>query len=181
MAAATVQAVCSSEDHRFSKPTRAEIDLLEGLGVKGDAHLGKTVKHRSRVAVDPRQPNLRQVHLIHAELHQELTAKGFHVSPGIMGENITTHGIDLLALPQGTVLHLGDEAKIEVTGLRNPCKQLDDYQPGLLRAVLDRTTTGDLIRKAGIMAVVTVTGTVRPGDNITTHLPNGPHRPLECV
>lgn len=181
MPTATVIAVCCSSEHGFSKPVCSQIRLLEGLGVEGDAHLGKTVKHRSRVAADPTQPNLRQVHLIHEELHLELVGKGFKVTPGTMGENITTCGIDLLGLPQGTILHLGDQAKITVTGLRNPCKQLDDYQPGLLKAVLDRTETGELIRKAGIMAVVTASGPVRPGDTITIHLPDGPHRPLERV
>ena len=176
-----VVAVSMSETHSFSKPVRDEINLLADLGVEGDAHLGKTVKHRSRVAVDPSQPNLRQVHLIHSELHDELTAKGFLVGPGIMGENITTKGIDLLGLPRGTRLSIGSNAVIEVTGLRNPCKQLDDYQSGLLRAVLDKTPKGELVRKAGIMGIVSVSGAIRRGDGIAITLPAKPHLKLERV
>src|SRR5690242_15777233 len=132
----TVMAVSCSPTHTLSKPNQQSIRLLTGLGVEGDAHLGETVKHRSRVARDPSQPNLRQVHLIHAELHDELQAAGFTVSAGQMGENITTRGIDLLLLPTGTRLHFGNTAVIEVTGLRNPCTQLDDFQSGLMAAVL---------------------------------------------
>jgi MOSC domain-containing protein YiiM len=154
---------------------------LAGLGVDGDAHSGETVKHRSRVARDPSQPNLRQVHLIHAELHTELNTAGFAVAAGQMGENITTRGVDLLALPGGARLRLGQAALIEVTGLRNPCYQLDDFQQGLMRAVLDRDDQGRLVRKAGIMAVVLHGGEVRPGDPIDIELPPLPHRPLEPV
>jgi MOSC domain-containing protein YiiM len=157
------------------------IRLLAGLGVEGDAHLGATVKHRSRVARDPSRPNLRQVHLIHAELHAELLAAGFAVSPGDMGENITTRGIDLLKLPAGTQLHIGSMAVIEVTGLRNPCAQLDHFQPGLMAAVLDRDEHGNLIRKAGVMGIVLAGGSVQPGDPIHIELPPEPHRPLEPV
>jgi len=163
------------------KPTREAIKLLAGLGVEGDAHLGKTVKHRSRVARDPSAPNLRQVHLIHAELHDELRAAGFVMAPGEMGENITTSGIDLLGLPSGTRLRLGDAAIIEVTGLRNPCGQLDELQPGLMAATLDRDAEGKLIRKAGVMAVVIEGGVVRAGDTIGVELPAAPHRPLNPV
>ncbi|MEL6830986.1 MAG: MOSC domain-containing protein, partial [Pseudomonadota bacterium] len=166
-----VVATCMSEVHSFSKPVRETINLLTGLGVEGDAHLGKTVKHRSRVASDPSQPNLRQVHLIHTELHNQLRAQGFDVGPGVMGENITTEGIDLLALPRGTHLKMGPSAIVEVTGLRNPCKQLDDYQNGLLNAVLDRTASGELVRKAGIMGVVLTGGPIQAGDRIMTTLP----------
>ncbi len=154
---------------------------VTGLGVEGDAHLGKTVKHRSRVAVNPTQPNLRQVHLIHTELHDELRAAGFIVSPGEMGENITTRGIDLLALPTGTRLHLGDMAVVEVTGLRNPCVQLDRFQPGLMAAVLEHDAHGKLIRKAGVMGIVLAGGEVRPGDPIRIELPPAPHKPLDRV
>ncbi|HYE00029.1 MAG TPA: MOSC domain-containing protein, partial [Alphaproteobacteria bacterium] len=149
-----ILAVCRSPVHGFSKPSEPCIRLLAGLGVEGDAHAGETVKHRSRVARDPTQPNLRQVHLIHGELLEELRAQGFRVEPGTMGENVTTAGLDLLALPVGTRLRLGAEAAVEVTGLRNPCIQLDRYQQGLTAAVLDRDAAGGLIRKAGIMAVV---------------------------
>jgi MOSC domain-containing protein YiiM len=177
----TVQAVSCSSAHTFTKPNQERIRLLAGLGVEGDAHLGETVKHRSRVARDPSQPNLRQVHLIHAELHDELRDAGFVVSAGQMGENITTRGIDLLGLPTGTRLHLGETAVVEVTGLRNPCLQLDHFQQGLMAAVLSRDEHGALIRKAGIMAIVLAGGEVRPGDQISVELPPAPHRSLEPV
>ncbi|HEU4562896.1 MAG TPA: MOSC domain-containing protein [Longimicrobium sp.] len=176
-----VTAVSTSAGHTFSKQNRDAIRLLAGLGVEGDAHAGKTVKHRSRVARDPAQPNLRQVHLIHAELHDELNAAGFRVRPGDMGENVTTRGVDLLALPTGTRLHLGGAAVVEVTGLRNPCAQLDAFQPGLMSAVLDRDEQGGLIRKAGVMGIVLTGGELRPGDTVRVELPPGPHRPLAPV
>ena len=176
-----VVAVARSPDHSFSKRVEAQIALLAGLGVEGDAHCGATVKHRSRVASDPTQPNLRQVHLIQAELFDELAAAGFEVAAGLMGENITTRGLDLLALPQGARLRLGADAVIEVTGLRNPCAQLDNYQPGLTRAVLDRGPDGELVRKAGVMAVVLRGGMVGPGDLIVVELPALPHLRLERV
>ena len=165
----------------MTKPTAARIRLLAGLGVQGDAHLGTKVKHRSRVARDPAQPNLRQVHLIHAELHDELRARGFDVAPGAMGENVTTRGIDLLALPTGARLHLGESAIIEVSGLRNPCSQLDGLQAGLMAAVLDRDEAGNLVRKAGVMAIVVNGGDVGPGDRILVELPQGAHIPLAPV
>lgn len=176
-----VVAVSSSPGHTMSKPNQPEIRLLAGLGVEGDAHLGETVQHLSRVRRNPDQPNLRQVHLIHAELHDELVARGFGVGPGVMGENITTVGVDLLGLPEGTRLGVGPEAVIEITGLRNPCAQLDGIQDGLMAAVLDRDPDGNLIRKAGVMAVVLVGGTVAAGDSIKVDLPPGPHRRLETV
>ncbi len=157
------------------------ITLVAGLGVAGDAHAGTTVKHRSRVARDPSQPNLRQVHLIHAELHEELAAKGFEVAPGAMGENVTTRGIDLLGLPTGARLRLGGEAIVEITGLRNPGMQLDGVLPGLMEAVLDRAPDGSMVRKAGIMGVVVVGGEVRVGDAIEVELPDGAWRALEPV
>ncbi|WP_375459525.1 MOSC domain-containing protein [uncultured Enterovirga sp.] len=176
-----VKAVARSATHSFGKPTTDRIRLLKGLGVEGDAHLGERVQHRSRVAKDPGQPNLRQVHLIHAELFDELAGRGFAIEPGAMGENVTTLGIDLLGLPTGTRLHLGDSAVVEVTGLRNPCLQLDAYQRGLMRAVLDRDPAGHLIRKAGIMAVVLSDGEVAAGDAIRAEPPAGPHRALVPV
>ena len=176
-----VVAVSLSPAHNMKKDNQPEIRLLAGLGVECDTHSGITVQHRSRVARDPSQPNLRQVHLIHTELHEELRQAGFKLATGQMGENITTQGIDLLGLPTGTRLHLGDEAVIEVTGLRNPCTQLDGLQPGLMKAVLDRDEEGNLIRKAGVMAVVIVSGAVRPGDEIRIELPAAPHRPLAPV
>ena len=177
----TVTSVNCSPTHTFTKPRQDRIRLLAGLGVEGDAHMGETVQHRSRVARDPSQPNLRQVHLIHAELHDELQTMGFTVSAGQMGENVTTRGIDLLALPTGTRLHLGEAAVIEVTGLRNPCVQLDHFQNGLMAAVLSRDENGALIRKAGVMAVVLTGGEVRSGDTITVELPPEPHKALEPV
>ncbi|HEX6913121.1 MAG TPA: MOSC domain-containing protein [Longimicrobium sp.] len=178
---AVVTAVSRSPRHRFSKQNEPWIRLVEGLGVEGDAHAGKTVQHRSRKRWTPHLPNLRQVHLIHAELHDELNAAGFRVSPGDMGENVTTRGVDLLGLPAGTRLHLGASAVVEVTGLRNPCVQLDRFQDGLMRATLDRDADGELVRKAGIMAVVLAGGDVRPGDPIRVELPQEPHAPLEPV
>ena len=176
-----IEAVSRSDAHTFGKTNRDAIRLLAGLGVEGDAHLGVTVKHRSRVARDPTQPNLRQVHLVHAELHDELGAAGFVVRPGEMGENVTTRGVDLLALPTGTRLHLGGAAVVEVTGLRNPCAQLDRFQPGLMAAVLDRDEHGGLVRKAGVMGIVLAGGDLRPGDPVRIELPPEPHRPLEPV
>jgi MOSC domain-containing protein YiiM len=176
-----VTAVSRSARHSFSKPNELFIRLVAGLGVEGDAHLGETVKHRSRVRADPTQPNLRQVHLIHSELHDELRAAGFDVSAGEMGENITTRGLDLLGLPVGARLHVGDTAVVQVTGLRNPCVQLDRFQSGLTAAVLDRAPDGSLVRKAGIMSIVLTGGDVRPGDPIRVELPPEPHRPLGVV
>ena len=179
--APTVTAVALSGSHSFTKPTVERIRLLEGLGVDGDAHLGTTVRHRSRVRRDPTQPNLRQIHLIHGELHDELRGRGFAVSPGDMGENVTTRGIDLLGLPAGTRLRLGLAATVEITGLRNPCVQLDEFMPGLMAATLDRDADGNLIRKAGVMAIVITGGEVRAGDVIAIDLPPEPHRPLGPV
>ncbi|MGZ4112472.1 MAG: MOSC domain-containing protein [Tumebacillaceae bacterium] len=176
-----VVAVSVSGTHTFSKVNQERIQLLTGLGVEGDAHLGETVKHRSRVAQDPTQPNLRQVHLIHAELLEELQANGFAVSAGQMGENVTTRGIDLLGLPTGARLQIGETAVVEITGLRNPCVQIDRFQTGLLKAVLDHDEQGNLIRKAGVMGIVLAGGEIRPGDAIRVELPPEPHRPLERV
>jgi len=170
-----------SKTHNFTKQNAGSLFLIEGQGVQGDAHRGETVKHRSRVRRDPTQPNLRQVHLIHLELIDQLREQGFGVEAGSMGENITTSGIDLLSLPTGTVLQIGQEAVIEVTGLRNPCAQLDGFQQGLMSAVLDRDENGNLIRKAGIMAIVKQGGLVSKGDAIEVQLPPKPHRPLEPV
>ena len=178
---ATVVAVSRSKSHRFSKSTEMSIRLLAGLGVEGDAHSGNTVKHRSRVRVDPTQPNLRQVHLLHAELHDELAQKGFAVHPGDVGENITTRGLDLLGLPTGTILRIGESAVVQITGLRNPCVQLDRFQQGLTAAVLDRDAAGNLVRKAGVMSVVLESGDVLPGDSIAVELPAEPHLPLAPV
>jgi MOSC domain-containing protein YiiM len=176
-----IVALHASAKHTMQKYARETIALRTGLGVEGDAHEGVTVKHRSRVAADPTQPNLRQVHLIHSELHDELRARGFDIAWGRMGENITTRGIDLLALPRGARLRLGAEAVVEITGLRNPCAQLDGITPGLMQAVLDRDADGGLIRKAGVMGIVITGGVVRVGDAIVVTLPAGPHERLERV
>ncbi|WP_329325851.1 MOSC domain-containing protein [Streptomyces luteogriseus] len=178
---AHVTAVSSNGEYSFTKPNRDSITLLAGLGVEGDVHAGVTVKHRSRVAQDPTQPNLRQVHLIHEELFAEVGEDGFKVAPGELGENITTRGVDLLALPTGTLLRIGDGALLEVTGLRNPCLQIDLFQDGLLKQVVGRDEAGNIVRKAGIMSVVREGGVVRPGDTIVVELPSEPHRPLERV
>ena len=176
-----VVAVGISATHTFTKPVVAQITLLEGLGVAGDAHCGATVKHRSRVAHDPTQPNLRQVHLLHEELFDELAKAGFSVRPGQLGENVTTRGVDLLGLPVGALLSLGANAVVRITGLRNPCTQLDGFAQGLMSALVQRSASGELVRKAGVMGVVVQGGTVQPGDRIAVKLPSEPHRKLERV
>ena len=176
-----VVSVSRSGKHTFTKPTTESITLLDGLGVEGDAHCGVTVKHRSRVRRDPTQPNLRQVHLVHEELFEELSRAGFTVRPGAMGENVTTRGVDLLGLPTDTVLHLGETASVRITGLRNPCGQLNGLEDGLMNALVHRAPDGTIIRKAGVMAVVLAGGVVRPDDPIRVVLPAGEHRPLERV
>ena len=176
-----VLAVNRSDGYTFSKPTRPLIRLVAGLGIEGDAHAGESVKHRSRVARDPSAPNLRQVHLVDDELHDQLRAEGFDVSPGQLGENVTTRGVDLLGLPQGTLLYLGEHAIVEVTGLRNPCQQIEDFRTGLLKRVLQRADDGAVVRLAGIMSIVRIGGDVRPGDPIRVELPAAPRIPLAPV
>jgi MOSC domain-containing protein YiiM len=177
-----VEAVSIGTSHGVGKENADAIRLIAGLGVEGDVHAGETVKHRSRVRKDPTQPNLRQVHLIHRELHEELIGEGFpEIAPGAMGENVTTSGIELLALPTGARLRLGSEAVVEVKGLRNPCAQLDEIAPGLMKATLDRDADGGLVHKAGVMGVVLEGGEVRPGDSIQVELPPEPHVRLEPV
>lgn len=179
--AGIVTAVSCSATHSFTKPNAGSIRLIAGLGVEGDAHQGATVKHRSRIAKSGGTPNLRQVHLMHGELFEELREAGFTVSAGQMGENVTTSGIDLLGLPTGARLHLGSEAVVEVTGLRNPCRQLDNFQPGLMAATLARDPDGNLVRKAGIMGIVLAGGEVKAGDPIRVELPPEPHTRLAPV
>ena len=181
MQKAIVTAVHLSPTHSMKKTKQDYINLLQGLGVEGDAHMGEKVKHRSRVAADPSQANLRQVHLINSELHEELLSKGFIIKPGEMGENITTKGIDLLQLPKNTILKIGETARLKITGLRNPCHQLDGIQEGLMKAVLDRDEQGHLIRKAGIMSIVLEGGIIFPGAAIQITLPKEPHLKLERV
>jgi MOSC domain-containing protein YiiM len=177
----TVVAVSRDATHRFSKINQDAIRLLAGLGVEGDAHLGVTVQHLSRIAQDPTRPNLRQVHLMHAELFDELRAAGYEVGPGDLGENVTTRGLDLLRLPTGTRLRLGAHAVVEVTGLRNPCLQIENFRTGLLKHVVGRDEAGAVVRKGGIMGVVTQGGEIRPGDTVLAELPAPPYRPLERV
>lgn len=180
-AGAVVVAVSSDGAHRFSKPNRDGIRLLAGLGVEGDAHLGVTVQHQTRVRSNPNQPNLRQVHLIQCELFDELRSGGFELVAGELGENVTTRGINLLGLPLGTRVQLGETAVVELTGLRNPCRQMNAHQQGLMQAVLDRDEDGNLIRKAGVMGVVLAGGEVRPGDAVRVELPREPHRRLPAI
>lgn len=180
--AGRVVAVCRSGDHGIGKQPADRIRLVAGLGVDGDAHHGATIQHCSRVRRDPKQPNLRQIHLIHRELHEELAAEGFAgLQPGQMGENVTTAGVDLLGLPAGARLRLGAEAIVEVTGLRNPCTQLDEVQPGLMKATLDHDADGEVVRKAGVMGVVLHGGEVRSDDPIVVELPPQPRRALAPV
>jgi MOSC domain-containing protein YiiM len=176
-----VVAVSRDADHQFSKPIVDEIVLVEGWGVDGDAHAGVTVQHLSRMARDPSQPNLRQVHLIHAELFDEVASAGYTVAPGQMGENITTRGIDLLRLPTDTILRFGENATVRVTGLRNPCQQINGFEPGLLREVFGRAEDGSVERKGGVMAVVLVGGMIRAGDIIHVEIPTGELVPLAPV
>lgn len=179
--AGTVESVAADPEHRFSKRVLPEIRLLAGLGVEGDAHRGVTVQHRSRVAVDPTRPNLRQVHLIHAELLDSLAERGFRVAAGDLGENVLTRGLDLLALPRGALLHIGPEAVVEVTGLRNPCHQIEDFRAGLVDAVLARDASGVVRPLTGVMSIVRAGGLIRPGDAIRVSLPAAPHQRLEKV
>jgi len=173
-----VIAVAQDAAHNFTKPNRAAIVLVPGLGVEGDAHFGRTVQHRVRVKEDPTKPNLRQVHLIHSELFDELAQAGFIIKSGDIGENITTRGFDLLELPKGTRLRLGESAVVEVTGLRNPCRQIEAFRPGLLAALTQRDENGQLAIKSGIMGIVLSRGEVRPGDGIVVELPPEPHERL---
>ena len=175
-----VTAVSRDAGHNFTKPNVESIELVAGLGVKGDAHWGETVQHLVRVREDPTKPNMRQIHLIHGELHDELKQQGFTVRPGDIGENITTRGIDLLSLPRGTRLHVGGEAVVEVTGLRTPCKQIERFQPGLLAAV-SQDAHGNLFFKSGIMGIVLKGGVVKAGDAIRVELPPEPHQKLGKV
>jgi len=176
-----VIAVAKSGSHSFSKNLQDEIKLIEDFGVEGDVHGGKTIKHRSRLFRMKEAHNQRQVHLIHSELFEELKGKGFKVLPGELGENITTQGLDLLSLPKDTILMIGDSTKIKITGLRNPCKQIDKFQKGLQKAVLEKSETGGLLRKTGVMGVVINGGVVQPNDSITIELPPQPYQSLEVV
>lgn len=176
-----VDSVHRDDKHRFSKPAVPEVRLIEGIGVEGDAHAGATVQHLHLVRRNAAAANLRQVHLIQRELIDELNAKGYDVSPGDLGENITTDGLDLFSLPTGTILRLGDKAAVTVTGLRDPCNQINKLRKGMLKEVLWREADGTTVYRVGIMAVVSTAGVVRPGDPLTVVLPPEPHEPLGLV
>ena len=178
---AVVVSVNRDAGHHFSKPSRADIRLVAGLGIEGDAHFGETVQHLSRKKRDPGAPNLRQVHLIHRELFDEMAADGFVVEPGDMGENVTTQGVDLLGLPRGSRLAIGDDAVVEITGLRNPCQQINAFQQGLMKQMVGTDADGRVVRRSGVMAIVVEGGLVRPGDVITVRLPAGVPEPLGVV
>jgi len=177
----TVVMVSASGTHSFTKQNQKSIKLIKGLGIEGDAHMGEKVQHLSRIKQNPDQPNLRQVHLLHHELFDELSKNGYIVHPGDVGENITTRGIDILGLPTGTKLHIGKEAVVEITGLRNPCQQMNKFQPGLMQACIDHDDDGNPIKKGGIMSIVLEGGLVFPGDTIVIEYPPLPHKPLEKV
>jgi MOSC domain-containing protein YiiM len=177
----TVLAVSKDGEHRFSKVPQDEVTLVAGLGVEGDAHAGVTVQHRSHAAVEPTQPNLRQVHLLASEFLDEARRAGFAVGPGDLGENLLTAGVDLLNLPKDTLLRIGPTAVVRLTGLRNPCAQINGFRSGLLKLAVGRDGAGDVVRRAGVMAVVVDGGTVRPGDRIMLELPEPPHQRLRCV
>lgn len=176
-----VVAVARDDEHRFSKPTRESITLIAGHGVEGDAHAGGTVKHRSRMRKDADTPNLRQVHLIHSELFDLMAERGYDIAAGAMGENVTTRGVDLLALPRGTRLELGGGAIVELTGLRNPCSQINGLADGLMKQMVYVDESGETVRLAGVMSVVVAGGVVRPGDTIRVIEPSGPHEALRAV
>jgi MOSC domain-containing protein YiiM len=178
---ASVVAVSKDGQHRFSKKPCEQITLLEGLGVQGDAHAGVTIQHLHRVAKDPTQANLRQVHLLPREFFNEALEEGYQLGPGDLGENVLTQGLDLVGLSQDTLLHIGQQAVVRVTGLRDPCVQIDRFRKGLLKVALGRDEDGQAVRKAGIMAVVATGGIIHPGDKIEVELPAPPHHALKCV
>lgn len=181
MDGARVVAVSRRPQHQLAKTPTASIRLIAGEGVEGDAHRGAAVQHLSRVARDPTAPNLRQVHLLHIEMLEELSGAGFGVGAGDIGENILTRGVDLLALPCGALLQIGQEAIVKITGLRSPCMQLNGHTMGLMNALIDRAADDSLVRKAGVMAVVVASGSVRAGETLVIRLPDGPLRPLAPV
>jgi len=166
-----VIAVAAKPEPGVGKVLREVITLVAGHGVEGDYHAGPFVRHRSRAARAPDLPNRRQVHLIHAELFDEVAALGIDVRPGQMGENITTRGLALMDLSPGTRLHLGSIAVVEITGCRNPCNQLDAIDPRLLPEVARKAADGTIARRAGIMGIVVQGGPVRPGDPIHVEVP----------
>ncbi len=178
---ATVLAVHRNAAHEFTKTPVDVIECAAGLGVVGDAHAGAQVKHRSRVAADPTQPNLRQVHLMHGELFDQLAAEGYEVAPGNLGENLTTSGLDLLGLPVGTSLAIGPDVILTLTGLRNPCGQINGFADGLLKKLVYRDEDGETVRIGGAMSVVVRGGEIRPGDEIRVGLPPEPHHAMQRI
>lgn len=176
-----VAAVHRSARHAFTKHAEACITLLAGLGVEGDAHCGHTVQNRYLKRLDSSRPNLRQVHLLQAELLDELRTQGFEVSAGGLGENISTRGLDMLSLARGTRLHIGADAIVELTGLRAPCVQIDRFRNGLKAQVTTRDARGASIIKAGVMGIVLRGGAICGDDVIVVRPPDGPHAPLEPV
>lgn len=172
----SVSGVSSDAEHRFSKPPKQHITLVENHGVEGDAHAGKHVRHRFIAKVRPMQANRRQVHLIRAELFDELREAGHPIGPGDLGENVTTAGLKLEHLPLGTRLHLGETAVVELTGLRTPCALIDRFQKGLRKKML-----GGVLRpkyKCGVLGVVVAGGRVEPGDRVRVEAPPPPFAPL---
>lgn len=178
---AMVESVHRSESHDFTKATVEEVVLVAGVGIEGDAHAGATVQHVSRKKKDADRPNLRQVHLVSAELHEELVADGFDLDHGGFGENLVTRGIALGDLPVGTTLALGDDAIIVLTGLRDPCAQIDRHREGLRAAVAFDPGEGPKLFRDGAMAMVVRGGVVRTGDPIGVALPPEPHHPMRKV
>jgi len=181
MGFATVIAVASDSAHNFSKITKPAITLIAGFGVEGDAHAGKTVQHLWDKKKTPDAPNLRQVHLVHEEIFAELAEQGFTVGPGDIGENIVTRGIDLLSLPLGTHLEFESGALVELTGLRDPCRKLNKIQDGLIHKFVYKNDEGKRSVKSGVMSIVLMGGEIRPEDEITVKLPDGPHQPLPIL
>jgi hypothetical protein len=177
----SVIAVSSSPAYTFSKPNLPSVNLVAGIGVEGDAHSGPLIRHRDLVNQDPTQPNLRQVLLIQQEIFESLAERGHEVGAGHLGDNITTQGLDLHALPTGTRLRLGDTAVVELTGLRQPCPQIDDFQNGLTTVLRHRDAEGDMVQAAGVMSIVLDGGTVKPGDRIELDVPPEPHQPLVYI
>jgi len=175
-----VMSVNQAARHDVRKTPVAALHLRSGLGADGDAHYGATVQHRYDRRRDPSRLNLRQVHLIGAELLEELGRAGYRIAPGDLGENITTADIDLASLPAATRLHIGSSAVLELTGLREPCVLLDRIAPGLRLAACGERS-GETILRHGAMAIVVAGGEVRAGDAIEISLPPSPHRPMRVV
>jgi len=166
----SVLSVSMSSSHGFSKRPTDYIYLLSGCGVQGDVHCSGAASSN----------NKRQVHLIASELLTELARKdskgrAYIISPGALGENITTKGIDLVGLNEGTRLHFGDgddHAIVRITGLRNPKKRLDEWPKGLLDRCAMKNKKGEITgRKIGVMGIVEEDGFVQPGHMVYVEKP----------